>query len=86
MLPHQGHPVSRRPGGPFPLGCATHLLLPTSDHAAGVLKARCGHYVLTVAPLHDDPHSRVVPALSLGIFTAGSDAPGRFAGEVSPAR
>jgi hypothetical protein len=38
----------------------THLLeQPAGDHPPGVLKARCGHYLLaTVACLHAEPHSR----------------------------
>ena len=32
-----------------------HLLLPNGDHPPGVLKARCGHYLLTVATRLDEP-------------------------------
>jgi hypothetical protein len=70
------HPVSRPARWAFsPLDYAAHLLLPDGDHPYGVLKARCGHLLPTVASVYDRPCGRKCLTCEV-IFLARCEAPG----------
>lgn len=53
----------------------THLLLPDGDHPPGVLKARCGHYLLAVATRLDEPSLPVRCPDCQEIFTTDTALP-----------
>ncbi|MCA1705856.1 MAG: hypothetical protein LC808_22375 [Actinobacteria bacterium] len=57
-----------------PLDYAAHLLLCDGDHPPGVLKARCGELLPTVAAKFDHPVGRICPVCEL-ITRAGLPTP-----------